>query len=131
MNKSVDLSQLERHVGLSIINCCIELFVFEDAVEPIGVIMQLSNKSTLVFCCSGEGKIIIRRDSTFKIQGGCRLACLDEFAGELLKSVNAFENQLVLRTINHEICILNYDDDLILHVDGNQFLYNSHSDSGI
>lgn len=131
MNKRVDLTQLERNVGQPILNFCIELFVFEDAVEPIGVIMQLSNEAEFVFCCSGEGKIIIRKVSTFRIQDDCRLACLRKIAGELLKSVHAIENQLILRTSNHEICIVNDDDELVLYLDGNQVLYGSVSESGI
>ncbi|CAB4811713.1 unannotated protein [freshwater metagenome] len=131
MNKIVDISQLERHVGLSIISFCIELFVFGDEAEPIGVVMQLSNETNFLFCCSGEGKIRIRRISIFKIQDSCRLACLNEFAGELLNSVNAFENQLILQTINHEICIVNDDDDLVLYLDGNQVTYSTESDPRI
>lgn len=120
MSKRIDVIKLKRYVGLSIINVCIVLFNFEDESDPISVNIQFSNGVELVFCCSGEGKICIRTSSKFKLPDDCRRVCLNVMSGELLKSVHEIENQLVLQTGNHEVRMVNDDDELDLYLDGHQ-----------
>lgn len=118
MSKRINLNKLKQYAGLSIINFCIEVFLLEDEADPISVNILLSNGANVVFCCSGEGTICIRRDSAFKLSDDSRLVCLNEITGELLKSVNEIENQIVLQTSNHEIRMVNDDDEFDLYLNG-------------